>query len=709
MAEPFSFRMRPVYVEEGSTAFGRWTLRRFQEEVYEALRGRRDLLLVAPTGAGKTLTLLLGERGAVGVYPNNTLLLDQQRSIDAVLRGALGAKVEAAYTSSDGYDVLRVYSFDAGGEVPAAGAGRVAVALLSGRYIGYEKDASGRLVPKRTTILENIVERVCYSPGVYLVTLATPDTALMVMAGIYRDFEEVGYTLHDILVGAEEGRDLGYMLSRYRVATKSVLGDLAQIRQCLLKHPWFLDEFHLYGAYEASALLPVVKVFKDYMGWEEPIVLSSATPTGGLYREIQRKMGLTTIKATVRDNGPLEALVRGETEVEVVPVETGRRGLAGWLSLGYRVPGVVEERVGEIGSVVSGGGNVIIAVDRVNQVPPIVDVLRSHGFEPECSVSVEPPGCSGEARPVLVGSESISQGIDRPNVRYGIVTAYSWAKLLQRVGRIGRKTESKVVVLVPLLRKGVPLERLAGREVAYGEFAEAVESEYPDVDRSGKHGPLREIMETRSAAVEYMAVVSAAHVSGAQGVFEELGRLLAGKTRLLDSFYTPPEALAGLLLFRRSGFPVLVEKPGGGLEVVDVGIVLRNFRVVDVDAENYEAGGVEKRLVKFKVSLEAGRSKLVLERSGGAGLVRHDAARSLRGRVTTLGMLLDLGYRLVLKSWEKGSGGFEFELPVSGVGDVLSQAVALAAPPAEIVEYYVYTGEGVEVEAGERSLLALFL
>jgi ATP-dependent helicase YprA (DUF1998 family) len=103
-----SFRVKPVYLENGDVQLGNWTLRWFQERVMNNLTRGRDTLLVAPTGSGKTLTLLLAGEGAVGIYPNNTLLLDQQRSIDKILREALGARITSK-VSMGGIDILRLY------------------------------------------------------------------------------------------------------------------------------------------------------------------------------------------------------------------------------------------------------------------------------------------------------------------------------------------------------------------------------------------------------------------------------------------------------------------------------------------------------------------------------------------------------------------------------------------------------------------------
>ena len=706
-----SFIVKPLYVREGSTRLGAWRLRRFQEEVRRAVDRGRDTLLVAPTGSGKTLSLLLGDRGAVGVYPNNTLLLDQQRSVHKILVEALGARLVGSY-SGEGVDVLRVYELSGGpGELPVEESRRIAVIVLSGRYIGYEHDEEGKLVPKRVRIVRDIVDRICYPrPGEampYIVTLATPDTALMVMAGIYRDFEKVGYTVHDLLLAAGEGMEsVDMLLSRHRIALVGELGDLASIRQCLLKYPWLIDEFHLYGTYEAYGLLPVLRVYRDYAGWEEPIILSSATPRGALHRLVEQRYKLHRVEEPGSSSGSPEALVRGRTAVEVVPVDVPGRGATKWFRTGDKAPEIVAGRLGEIFETLEAGGNVFIVVDRINQVPGVVQVLVSSGIVPECSVSIKPDGCSSGMERVVVGSESISQGIDRPNVRYGIITAYNWASLLQRFGRIGRRVDSKVVILVPELRRGIPLAGLENKEVTYADFAKAVVDELPDIDMQRLYETQRylEIMERRSRLLEYTATVSFTQVSKPSETMASLvGLARREHSQLLNMFYGPPDTITKIMTFRSGGFPVLVRKPSGQPEESDISTVLRNYRVEDVTV--VKAG--QRSMIQLSISLEPERQRLVMSPDPSRQrYTRPDIARYLDGKVTTIGVLAELGYTLRLAPWSaRGARGFAIPL----TPDVREQPVLLLDLVAELVDAYSYGARGVEVEVGERRLIGLFI
>lgn len=716
-----SFRVKSVYIEEGSTRLGNWVLRRFQEEVMDAVKSGEDIIVTAVTGGGKTASLLLGDRGFVGLYPNNTLLLDQQRSIDRILKLALGARLIDS-CSMGSVDVLRVYETNTQkSEVPITEFKKVAVVLLSGRYIGYEYDEESRLVPKRVVILRNIVEKLRNERNIYVITLGTPDTALMIMAGIYRSFEKAGYAIHNAILGSAEGVDIEWMLSKYGVATVGELGDLAIIRQYLLKYPWFIDEFHLYGDYEASLLLPVLRVYRDYAGWEHIVIFSSATPRGRVYEKALGYLRPREIRASIKENGSPESFVRGETEVEVVAVPSKGKGIAKWLNAGFGVASVVEERIDEVKKTIEKGGSTFVVVDRVNQVPPIVDTLVAHGLKPECSVSVKPLNCSDSEELVVVGSESISQGIDRANVRLGIISTYNVAALIQRFGRIGRKTDSKVIIVVPGFeerkkREKMPIEGLDGKEVNYDEFVKFINKTFlkelfSELVESRK---VERIYEKRSELVEVATLIGYAQVSKPKQTLEELSKILRDNVELLDMFYGQAETIAKTLMFRGSGFPVVVRKLNGEQEIVDIGVVLRNFAVKKAHVEKVRVDGVEKKMLVLGIDLEPGRSVLAMEPDV-TSRIREGFARRLDGTITTVGELASLGYSLSIKSLgEEGKGTSAFTLSPSellGVPDIREQTIAILDLDIadEILAFYTHTIQGIKVKAGQRHVLGLFM
>lgn len=707
------FTISPIYMESGSAKLGKWNLRRFQEKVMDTISSKKNTVLTAPTGAGKTLTLLLGKQGMVGLYPNNTLLLDQQKSIDKILRSALNARLVSREKSDpnrqDSPDLLRIYELDDKYRLPNSKNRRVVVVLLSGQYIPYEKDESGRFISKREIIKEKIVDKICYPKHLgeepYIIVMGTPDTALMILSGIYRDFEKVGYTLHDAIIASSEGIDLEYILSRFGVATVSELKSIASIRDCLLRYPWFIDEFHLYGLYEALMVLPLIHVYRDYIGWEEPVILSSATPKGVLYKRLIKKLNPIPINAVVSTKGSPDSLVRGVTEVEIVEVEVSGRGILKWFKVGYNLDSIIANEINKIKQVLSSNGNAFIIVDRVNQVTPIVGLLyHNYGIKPECSVAIKPTECVDSSN-IVVGSESISQGINRDNVKYGIVTSYNWASLIQRFGRIGRRTDSRVVLVLPKKERLYPMEELDERNVTYSEFIDKVKSTYPDIDLSRKPetSTISEIYGTRSELIEYASVITYAKVSSAGNMLRTLQDILATNSHILDKFYGKPATIPSILTFRSSGPPVLVKKPDGKYDATDLGTVIRNYAIMEVETEIKDVKGVTDRWLVLKIDLIPDRYKVVLHPPLNQP---EDLLGYFNGTITTLGTLIELGYRMEIISWDDPRKRLTIPDPPRSI---LEQAIAIVRTTSELVKYYTYVGEGAEVYPQKSGTLALFL
>jgi Distinct helicase family with a unique C-terminal domain including a metal-binding cysteine cluster len=95
MKTSVSFTIKEAYIETGNISINGIRLRRFQEELFDSLGKYSRILLRAPTGSGKTFTLLLGaiksylEKNlypVVGIYPSRALVYDQARSIQETLQ-----------------------------------------------------------------------------------------------------------------------------------------------------------------------------------------------------------------------------------------------------------------------------------------------------------------------------------------------------------------------------------------------------------------------------------------------------------------------------------------------------------------------------------------------------------------------------------------------------------------------------------------------
>ena len=90
----YELTVKEAFIEPGNTVINGVRLRKFQEEVFDSLGKYKRVLLRAPTGSGKTFTLVLGAVKSfleaslypvVGIYPSRALVYDQARSVKETL------------------------------------------------------------------------------------------------------------------------------------------------------------------------------------------------------------------------------------------------------------------------------------------------------------------------------------------------------------------------------------------------------------------------------------------------------------------------------------------------------------------------------------------------------------------------------------------------------------------------------------------------
>jgi len=691
------FKISPLFIEQGTTQIGQWTLRKFQEEIIDPINQKKDALLTAPTGSGKTLTLLLGQDGFVGLYPNNTLLLDQQKSINKTLKEALNA--ETIYDS----EIMKIYELGENHKLPNSERRKVAVILLTGKYIEYEKDNEGNLIPKRLLIKRRIIDKICYPEKTgktpYLIIMTTPDTALMIMTGIYRDFKKVAHTIYNALQATTNNIDLTLH------TTVTELGPLAEIRTCLLKHPWFIDEYHLYGTYETTMITPLLKVYRDYIGWEEPIILSSATPKGTLFENLTNLLKPKEITCKTSNNGTQDTLIRGETEVEVYTLNIpSKNEITKWLSLGYYLNEIINTKIDEIKQALS-KGNTFIVVDRVNQVSQIVELFHNkYNIDPECAVSIKPLHCKDKSN-LIVGSESISQGIDRPNVIYGILTAYNWATLIQRFGRIGRKTNSKIILAIPSTKKKYKIEELNNKTTSYNDFITTIKETYTNIDltRKPETKSIREIYETRAKLIQYTTIITYTKISKPGNTFTALIQNIKNDTQILKKFHGPPTLIPAIMTFRPNGPQVAIEKPDKTTEITDLGTVLRNYKIKYAYTKKYKTNNTENEYLTLGIDFTPEHSQLQLEPQPH---INPDNITKLNNTITTIEELTNQGYTLIITTKTE-------KIKITKIPpNIQKQPIAIIPLPNELTDYYTNTGNGITILTGgikPKHTLGLFL
>jgi len=416
----------PTTVEGGSEVFevgeARIRLRKFQEEL---LRTKGNVVLSAPTGSGKTLTLLLrNEENAVGVYPSRALVNDQFESISSLLER--GCELEERgknyriYNCGERYLVTKITSESLGGQ------GWKALHELCEK-VREERDA-----------------------GAKSIVLTVPEYPYYTLSGEYESFYKVGMAIKKVEeVGVERAaEELRRIFPRGKVVEKRFCAEL------LFTDLLFFDEFHAYSGKSFYGALALISIYTSLPLAETSVILSSATETEQF--ELAKKLMEEYVEIRAKEG---DEVVRGCTEGEAVFVESKWPGAAAFAYAEAVVPEVVERKREKILETVRGGDKAIIIVDKIATVYEVYKRVKDLG-KVVCVTSMsEELGCAGDPREadVIVGNEAISYGIDIKELKYGIITSKVWYQLVQRVGRLGRGRESSEVTFVfPLsLRKKI--------------------------------------------------------------------------------------------------------------------------------------------------------------------------------------------------------------------------------------------------------------
>ena len=681
-------------------------LNQFQSDVYKLLNKGRDILLTAPTGSGKTLTLLLNTEfytglgrgrllGFVALYPNNTLLKNQMCTVEEVIvehfdasivdssntcnrllcrvkgrrvrcecvggSGSFAGAVDECVEPLTIYEVNRERVGNAWPEVRYIG-----FLLLSGRYI---RSSGG--VPKREALYALAEKALKYARrgGLYLVVFATPDTYLLALTGAYRDFEGVGKTIHNILLALARGEPperLEHILRRTGALPRSAVDEVVSVTQRVLDLPLFIDEFHLYGPYEVDALHALVKLYKGVFG--HPLVFSSATPAEDILEELDIGQGYERIEAALV-NGDKGFRVRGDTEFEVIPVETPRGGLLSYFKASEEVPtlasDILEQELDRIKQ-----GRALVILERLWMVSTLARSLSNRGLEVECIASIVPKDACRHGAPIIVGSEATTQGVNLGRVVLGVMGGTSSEDVIQRIGRVGRRgVDSKVYLVLPahVLEENTPRPTMD-----YYGLVDWINRAYPNYPRRRREVssliPQR-YHKVRRELIYSLGVASLARVSGITGWLRRIPLSQSDALDMLESFIGPPSSLVKMLLFRRTGFTVrFLVKDTGDTGETSIGIISRNFEVMSIARDG-----------TLIIALRPKRQTLTLRLSG-------DPA-PFKNKFVEIQTFLSLTRGQV----ELGEG---HTLQGDQVGDSL---VYVLDAGDKLAEYLSYTGEGADI------------
>lgn len=686
----------PLYIPFSDKKLRKYTLNVFQAEVRKHLDNRRDILAYAPTGGGKTLTLLLSPKfkyeedmpGFVALYPNNTLLANQYKTIEEVVKDAMNGIIVEVYPPnaplpSQDIPPLTIYKIDKSRDKKDVfpDVQYVALVALSGRYIISEDG-----VPKRHVLMEITSKVYDYDNkgGVYIIVFATPDTFLLIYTGAYRDFDYVGKTLHNILVALAsrgEPSNLEQVLFKTRVMPREQVKSQVSIEQRLLAHPLFIDEFHLYGPYEVDALYAAIKLFKTLTGIAGtplPIVFSSATPAKDILEEL-KEIGVepVEVKAPISVNNGFP--VKGPMEVCIVPVETTRKGLFSYYEAGHKLPELVEELFNEIKASAS-RGNVLVILDRLWMVTDTARRLSAKGVTATCIASIYDVSLCNNNSNVIVGSEATTQGVNLGDVVLGFMSGTNYEDVIQRLGRVGRKgVHSKVYLVAPsdAIRDNPP-----PCTTDYYGLTEWVSRVYPDYAKRKRDTSRlipQDYHEIRRKLIYSLGIAAIARVSGNTRMLNKIEISPDMARKLLDSTIGEPGSLVKLVVFRRMGFTVEYIDGNGRRGEAAIGLLTRNFTIKDV---------LGKRLV-----IDYTQSRSTLKFDSKVNPVYF------KGKFVQLAKLAKLARGKIII--ESPAGIFELEtFPPDSL-------VYIASMGSDLAYYLSYTGEGAMISFGTRGDYAL--
>ncbi len=671
-------------------------LNQFQAEVYKLLEKNKDILLTAPTGGGKTLTLLLnpsnetGFAGFVAVYPNNTLLINQLCTVEDILVEHFGAELvettnfceEGVCKTSNGIkrrceclernpekkcmEPLAIYKIDKS-RVDNTNTWNdvthVALLLISGKYI------VSHGVQKRE-ILYNIARKVLRyrkRGSIYTIMFTTPDTYLLLLTGAYRDFDGVGKTLHNLLLAIAEGSDIESVLRKTGVLARSLVDETVSVVQRLLNQPFFIDEFHLYGPFEVDALYAILILYKYLIG--KSVVFSSATPADDMLAEIM-DTGVKAVRVTAQTTSDSQGfLVRGDTIVTLIPVPTRRKGVPAYFEASDKVPEIVMDTLVEKLTAIR-EGRALLILERLWMVAELARALHFKGLDVECIASIVPREVCRPGSRVIVGSEATTQGVNLGRAVLGITGGTSSEDVIQRIGRVGRRgIDSEVYLIIPkyILESYTPKSRMG-----YWEFVNTVRNLFPDYPKRkrdiSKLIP-NSFHKLRRMLIVSLGLASIARVSGMRQFYDRISISRDEALHLLNSVVGSPQTYTSLLVFRRTGFPVkyLVLGTNDSGET-SIGLITRNFKIKSVTRD----GRIVISLTKARTPIRKrvmGDPSPFSEKFMNLKLL----LRLLRGRVEL---------------------GEDYSLDADQIEDTL---VYVADTGEKVTEYLSYTGEGAEI------------
>lgn len=450
-----SLTVKEAYIEYGDTTINGVRLRKFQEELLDSLGKYNRILLRAPTGSGKTFTLILGaiksylERNlypVVGIYPSRALVYDQARSVQETLK-RMGLVSSGGNPSSSGNQSLQ-----------GAGQGEEEQTTFTGRLNINGKDM-GEISIKVYILTREVkqIPREFQFPSSPSIVLTVPEYPYMFMTGMNR--QRVASRVLEAAMKYSFDEAINELTKRDGGVPKNEVRELLNYFSVFFNGYWFIDEFHLYSGISRESMLTLVEMYEKYNSVFEgnkTVVFSSATPVPLKFDKVievktstegSKIRGRTKVVFHLVGKNPQENLVN-----YVVSNPTQGQG---------RKTAIILDRVYYLADL----------CNKVNDAAVVWGIDKPFGNCRKVTAGLE-------KEDFIIGNQAMSFGIDLP-LELGFIHAHDAETFIQRFGRFGRHGDAEVHVFLEADYKVVSkLKALGNREITYDEFLQLVNGIY---------------------------------------------------------------------------------------------------------------------------------------------------------------------------------------------------------------------------------------